>query len=80
MVDIMRAFGDDARTLPKTAVATSSPDGSRAGCAFYARCSERTEICRERTPALADVGTEHEVACFKRAPLMSRLAPSFLAS
>jgi oligopeptide/dipeptide ABC transporter ATP-binding protein len=80
MVDIVRALGDDMRTLPKTVVAPSSPDRPGSGCAFYARCPERTGLCRERAPALASVGDGHEVACFNRVPLASSVAPSLVGS
>jgi oligopeptide/dipeptide ABC transporter ATP-binding protein len=42
-----------------------SPVDVPKGCAFYERCPERMEICREIVPPLAKVGNEHFVACHK---------------
>jgi oligopeptide/dipeptide ABC transporter ATP-binding protein len=35
------------------------------GCIFEARCEDRMNVCRERTPALTNDEQEQEVACFK---------------
>ena len=34
------------------------------GCAFAARCPHANERCRAETPALAEQGGGHVVACF----------------
>src|SRR5437879_4331681 len=44
-----------------------SPQSSlpRGGCPFEPRCTERMNICREREPALVNLGESHVVSCFK---------------
>lgn len=37
-----------------------------AGCHFAPRCAEAIEICRNRAPALEQVGDGHRVACWRR--------------
>src|SRR5207249_3355768 len=37
----------------------------RGGCPFEPRCTERMNICREREPALVNLGESHVVSCFK---------------
>lgn len=34
------------------------------GCLFWPRCLRQTELCREQTPTLQSVGTDHEAACW----------------
>jgi oligopeptide/dipeptide ABC transporter ATP-binding protein len=34
------------------------------GCLFWPRCTRQTEICREQTPVLQEVGAGHEAACW----------------
>ena len=34
------------------------------GCRFHTRCPHRMAVCAEKEPALRDVGTGHQVACF----------------
>ncbi len=41
----------------------SSPIEPKPGCRFANRCPYATEICRESTPALREVGDGHTVAC-----------------
>jgi oligopeptide transport system ATP-binding protein len=43
----------------------SPPDLGRIppGCPFHLRCPHATELCRQVTPVLRDVGTGHTVAC-----------------
>ena len=38
---------------------------SQRGCCFEPRCPEAMDICREREPALVNLGTNHAVSCFK---------------
>jgi oligopeptide transport system ATP-binding protein len=40
-----------------------SPINPPSGCHFHPRCQRATEVCREITPELKDVGGEHWVAC-----------------
>jgi peptide/nickel transport system ATP-binding protein/oligopeptide transport system ATP-binding protein len=37
----------------------------RGGCPFEPRCTDRMDICREREPALVNLGASHTVSCFK---------------
>ncbi len=41
-----------------------SPINPPSGCAFHTRCRYAMERCRIETPKLADVGAQHQVACF----------------
>jgi peptide/nickel transport system ATP-binding protein/oligopeptide transport system ATP-binding protein len=41
-----------------------SPINPPSGCAFHTRCRYAMDRCKLETPALADVGAQHQVACF----------------
>ena len=41
-----------------------SPIHCPTGCKFHTRCSKCMDICREKRPALTDLGDGHQVACF----------------
>lgn len=41
-----------------------SPINCPPGCKFHTRCSKCMDICREKRPALTDLGDGHQVACF----------------
>src|SRR4051794_12369432 len=41
-----------------------SPINPPSGCAFHTRCRYVMERCRLETPALVDMGGQHQVACF----------------
>ena len=41
-----------------------SPVNCPPGCKFHTRCPKCMDICREKRPALKDVGDGHKVACF----------------
>lgn len=41
-----------------------SPVNCPAGCKFHTRCSKCMEICKQKRPALTDMGNGHKVACF----------------
>jgi len=41
-----------------------SPINPPSGCAFHTRCPHAMARCRIETPALADIGGQHQVACF----------------
>jgi oligopeptide transport system ATP-binding protein len=41
-----------------------SPINPPSGCAFHTRCRYVMERCKLETPVLADVGSQHRVACF----------------
>ena len=43
----------------------TSPVNPPAGCRFASRCPYATARCKEATPTLKEVGTGHEVACFR---------------
>jgi oligopeptide transport system ATP-binding protein len=44
------------------------------GCPFYARCTERVDICLTDNPTLVDVGALHKVACHREVPNEGPLA------
>jgi peptide/nickel transport system ATP-binding protein/oligopeptide transport system ATP-binding protein len=41
-----------------------SPINPPSGCAFHTRCRYVMERCKVETPALADTGAQHQVACW----------------
>jgi oligopeptide transport system ATP-binding protein len=41
-----------------------SPINPPSGCAFHTRCRYVMERCKIETPALADTGARHQIACF----------------
>jgi len=41
-----------------------SPINPPSGCAFHTRCRYAMERCRVETPVLAEIGSQHQVACF----------------
>ena len=41
-----------------------SPVNCPPGCKFHTRCPKCMDICREKRPALKDMGDGHKVACF----------------
>jgi peptide/nickel transport system ATP-binding protein/oligopeptide transport system ATP-binding protein len=41
-----------------------SPINPPSGCAFHTRCRHAMERCKVERPELADVGSQHQVACF----------------
>jgi oligopeptide/dipeptide ABC transporter ATP-binding protein len=41
-----------------------SPINPPSGCAFHTRCRYVMERCKMERPALADIGGQHQVACF----------------
>jgi oligopeptide/dipeptide ABC transporter ATP-binding protein len=41
-----------------------SPINPPSGCAFHTRCRYVMERCKVETPVLAEVGSQHRVACF----------------
>jgi oligopeptide/dipeptide ABC transporter ATP-binding protein len=41
-----------------------SPINPPSGCAFHTRCRYVVERCKMETPVLAEVGSQHRVACF----------------
>jgi oligopeptide transport system ATP-binding protein len=44
-----------------------SPINPPSGCAFHTRCRYVMERCKLETPALVDMGGQHQVACFLNA-------------
>jgi peptide/nickel transport system ATP-binding protein len=51
--------------LPAIAGDSSPSSLPPEGCCFEPRCTERMDICKEREPALVNVGEAHTVSCFK---------------
>lgn len=43
----------------------TSPINPVAGCRFASRCPYADDRCRQATPALKDMGSTHQVACFR---------------
>ena len=43
-----------------------SPINPKPGCRFASRCRYATELCRQETPKLKEVGPEHFAACHNR--------------
>jgi len=41
-----------------------SPINPPSGCAFHTRCRYVMERCKTETPKLAEIGSQHQVACF----------------
>ena len=41
-----------------------SPINPPSGCAFHTRCRYVMDRCKMETPKLADLGVQHQVACF----------------
>jgi oligopeptide/dipeptide ABC transporter ATP-binding protein len=41
-----------------------SPINPPSGCTFHTRCRYAMERCRIETPVLAEIGAQHQVACF----------------
>jgi oligopeptide/dipeptide ABC transporter ATP-binding protein len=59
------ARGGRKLLLPVIAGAPPSLSVLSHGCVFEPRCDERMELCPVREPAVAVVGTGHEVSCLK---------------
>ena len=69
---------DTRRDQPLPALAGGVPDprAMPAGCSFEPRCVLAHDACRTQIPALADVGTEHLVACHaETATVATQLLP-----
>ena len=41
----------------------ASPINPGSGCRFCSRCPRATEVCKNETPQLKNVGGTHQVAC-----------------
>jgi len=52
------------RLVPMIDGDVPSPINPPSGCAFHTRCRYAMERCRVDRPELADVGDQHQVACF----------------
>ncbi len=51
-----------------------SPINPPPGCHFSSRCPEAMPVCREKVPALREVGQRHSVRCFLFSPEESQTA------
>jgi peptide/nickel transport system ATP-binding protein len=60
----MPAMNTSTRRLAEIPGMVPAPHELGRGCAFAARCSYAQARCRSETPALADQGDGHVVACF----------------
>jgi len=60
-------LGQRRATLPTIPGMVPAPAQRGKGCYFADRCPRVTERCRDETPALAAVGSEHHVACWNPA-------------
>lgn len=49
------------------------PDGSfiSKGCAFYPRCKEALDICKEKQPSLIQISSKHHAECWRHAKDLS---------
>ena len=61
---------ENTRDTRKTKLPVIAGDSSAAqlpleGCVFEPRCPDRMEDCREREPAVVNLGESHTVSCFK---------------
>jgi peptide/nickel transport system ATP-binding protein/oligopeptide transport system ATP-binding protein len=52
------------RLMPLIDGDVPSPINPPSGCAFHTRCRHAMARCRIETPALVDIGGQHQVACF----------------
>ena len=52
------------RAVPLIDGDVPSPINPPSGCAFHTRCRHAMERCKMERPELADVGGQHQVACF----------------
>jgi peptide/nickel transport system ATP-binding protein len=41
-----------------------NPINPPPGCRFHPRCTFATDACRQKTPALREINTNHQVACY----------------
>ena len=63
---ILERTGNRRKTrLPAIAGDSSAAQLPLQGCVFEPRCPDRMEDCREREPALVNLGESHTVSCFK---------------
>ncbi|QRM33345.1 ABC transporter ATP-binding protein [Microvirga sp. VF16] len=58
------------RRLPEIPGIVPSLREPLVGCSFAARCPFVTDICREKTPVLDQVGQEHAAACWRSMEVM----------
>jgi peptide/nickel transport system ATP-binding protein len=58
------APGRRSLAVDDTEAELPDPYNPPPGCAFYARCPNRSGRCREAMPALMDMGEESRVACY----------------
>jgi peptide/nickel transport system ATP-binding protein len=57
-------LGDDRRRLSQIPGSVPMPGQVKAGCPFFARCTERIARCAVEMPPLALVGDRHRAACW----------------
>jgi len=61
-------LGQRRATLPTIPGTVPSPGQRGIGCHFADRCPRVLERCRAESPAVEEVGLEHDVACWNPAP------------
>jgi oligopeptide/dipeptide ABC transporter ATP-binding protein len=49
--------------LAQIPLSVPSPMNKPTGCYFHPRCSEATDICRQKMPPLVDIGDDRQVRC-----------------
>ncbi|MER8785542.1 ABC transporter ATP-binding protein [Mesorhizobium sp. M1006] len=71
---LMRSVPDPRRgrqrRLPEIPGIVPSLREPIVGCSFAPRCPFAVDICREKTPALRDVGSSHAAACWRAEEVM----------
>ena len=68
MASVPRLDGDTSKRL--VPIEGQPPNLARlpTGCAFAPRCRQATDICHRERPALAEIGPQHQTACWLETP------------
>ncbi|MEY7851807.1 oligopeptide/dipeptide ABC transporter ATP-binding protein, partial [Natrarchaeobius sp. A-rgal3] len=57
--------GVDSGEPPVRKIDIPDPKNPPSGCRFHTRCPEARDACRREDPEAYDVGSDHEVSCFR---------------
>jgi oligopeptide transport system ATP-binding protein len=68
MASVPRLDGDTNKRL--VPIDGQPPNLARLprGCAFAPRCRQATDLCHRERPALAEIGPQHQTACWLETP------------